>query len=186
MIMPGRKKDNPKTLKRKADSPMAVALRAEIKRLVETEPFTLGTMRAIGRVAELGRQILTGEAELDALLPEFGNNSISLSGTPSIGDYLEPVEPIGFDGGLMDGENMGTRATREFMGLIPKVLEAQKKPRMVETVRALAIARKEGLDDIAEQLMEQLKPQPEPIDSGMAAGMRAGLKAAGLDDGGAA
>jgi hypothetical protein len=136
------RREDPKTLTRKIDSPLADAVREEIIRLVNAETFTLGTLRAIERVAEHGRMMLIDANELRAAgaLEALDND-----------EGVQMVDPL---------ENFGAKAIRELIG---GMQAATAKPTsLVETVRAIAEARKLGLDNIAAELEASLK-QPAAL-----------------------
>jgi hypothetical protein len=160
-----RDRDNPALLRKKVDTPLTKAIREEIKRLADEEKFTLGMLRAIERVAAHGRAMLSGTAELDALL---GGGSGPLDLDDLEDDLLGGSSYIG--GGISTSstaENFGSRAMRELTAMLPKILEARNRTSTVELVRALAVARKEGLDEVAADLQEQIKgaKEDEPVPS---------------------
>lgn len=138
-----KRSEDAKMLRKKVDYPLTKAIRDEIKRLADEENFTLGTLRAIERVAAHGCAMLQGTADLDGLLGGAGIGQVDYSG-----GTLPASSPV---------ENFGSRAMRELTAMLPKILEGRNRPSTVELVRSLAFARKEGLDDIAADLEQQIK-----------------------------
>ena len=151
-----RKRDrvDPKLLRKKVDTPLTTAIREEIKRLADEKEFTLGTLRSIERVAAHGRAMLQGTADLDGLLGGRGGGAdMEIDGLADdlMGNYSGVIS------GSSSVENFGTRAMRELTAMLPKILEGRNRPSTVELVRALAVARKEGLDEVAKDLQKQIK-----------------------------
>jgi hypothetical protein len=151
-----RRTDNPAVLKKEAKSPLADAIKGEIRRLLDAPNFTLGTLRAVERVAAHGRAMLAGQAELDTLLGDTLSQA---------GDDYSGLGSLGVDdgyGGMISGplvgspsvENFGSKALRELISLVPKLNKS--KSSLVSQVRALAEARKLGLDDVADKLEKEL------------------------------
>ncbi len=168
MLMRKRGQIDPKTLRKKVDTPLAKSIREEIKRLADDDNFTLGTLHAIERVAAHGRAMLQGTADLDGLLGSPGQGVGAIGYDTDI-DGLENDLMASYSGGPMltssPVENFGSRAMREVMAVLPKILEGRNRPSTVELVRSLALARKEGLDDVAKDLEQQIKgvtAAPEP------------------------
>lgn len=168
-------------LKRPADSPIAKAIKTEIRELLEAEKFTLGSLRAIERLAAHGRALLTGRAELDELLGDnLGVSGVAPLGYDSLG--YDDFGPIGGTGVLAPSapiENFGTKAIREMMSAIPKL--NQRKTSIVEMIRALAEAKKHGLDNVAAQIEEELKNEvvSAKLERGLSTGAAGGADGPG-------
>lgn len=147
-------------LRKKVDTPLTKAILAEIKTLADSENFTLGTLKSIERVAAHGRAMLQGTAELDALLGGGLNVGQGEIGMPDLNiddiesDLMGSYSAIAASSPV---ENFGSRAMREVVAMLPKILEGRNKTSTIELVRALAVARKEGLDDVAKDLEQQIK-----------------------------
>lgn len=169
-------------LKTAIQSPIADAIQKELAELAATTPFTIGTISAIQRLAQHGRELLSSQAELNMILAHPGRigNAGSLVDTAQlpfddgfVDDYISLSNPLPLSPSPPI-ENFGTKAMREMVSAIPKALN--RKPSLVELVRALGEARKLGLDDVAEHLTKEIKNEmvhPE-LERGLSVGAKRG------------
>jgi hypothetical protein len=129
-----RDKISPQRLAQKADTPFAKSVCDEIARLLSTEPFTVGVLRSIEVVAKHGRAIIVAQKEATI--------SVVAGELPLFGDITGEIAPND------QAENFGAKALREMIG----AATAPKPANLVQTVQAIAEAKKLGLDDIAKEL----------------------------------
>jgi len=168
--------------------PVSEALRAEILKLAtDGDPgsdgaLTAGVLLRIVRVAKTGRDLMVS-------LETSPSNLANMVGRPNLpglpGLSLSPAALYGDDGdgSIQAGsfgmtypyaqsapsENFGMAAIREIIAAVKSHVESKNTPAVeyvsvVELVEALAVAKKEGLDDVARELESQLKAQkPAPV-----------------------
>lgn len=133
-------------------SPMADAVRTQIRELIDNDPFTVGTLRAIEQIAKHSR----------VMLGALGSIDDAIGASPINGeDEYGSIGSIGAGSATLMGasapENFGARAIRELVALLPKMLNANVKTSPESTVRAIAEAQKLGLNDIASDLELSLR-----------------------------
>jgi len=157
--------------------PLAEALRAEILKLAtDGDPgsdgaLTAGILLRIMRVAKTGRDLLVSldtspsnlagmvvRPSLPSLLYGDGDGDIQAGSVGMAFPYAQSSQ----------NENFGMTAIREIISAVKSHMESKNITAVeyvstVELVEALAIAKKEGLDDVARELENQLKAKkPAP------------------------
>ncbi len=155
--------------------PVAESLRAELLRLAtdgdqkHKGALTAEVLARIVRVAKTGRDLLVS-------LNISGTNLSHMVRRPKPG-YLSMASAGGVDEDLEDvgqsqiapfaysssQENFGMTALRELIAVAQKKLIGDGKGSPTELVEALALARKEGLTDVAAELETQLGLKKAPV-----------------------
>jgi len=164
--------------------PVSEALRAEILKLAtDGDPgsdgaLTAGVLLRIMRVAKTGRDLMvsleTSPSNLAGMVGRPNLPSLSLSPAALYGDGDGDIQAgsVGMAfpyAPSSPNENFGMTAIREIIAAVKSHIEGRNTPAVeyvsiVELVEALAIAKKEGLDDVARELESQLKAQkPAPV-----------------------
>jgi len=158
--------------------PLAEALRAEILKLAtDGDPgsdgaLTAGVLLRITRVAKTGRDLLVSLETSPSNLAGMVSRPSGMLGYVQDGDGDVQVGSVGTMAfpyaQSSPNENFGMTAIREMISAVKSHMESKNTPAVayvstVELVEALAIAKKEGLDDVARELETQLKAQkPAP------------------------
>ncbi len=154
----------------------AEVLREELMKLVregdtkKEGALTPAVLLRIMRVAKTGRDLLVSLNVKDSNLagmvrrPRFGGPLMAddlgdelETGIPGLGQAV-PYEPA------MPNENFGMTAMREFIAIAKNF----NGPSPAKLVEALAVAKENGLDDVAKQLEEQLKEMTAKQPQGVA------------------
>lgn len=140
---------------------LAEAVRAEIRKKLETEPFGIGVLAAVERLAKAGSAMLRASGDMPFSLGEGPDPSDA----PSLG--YSGLAIGGYGGGP---ETFGTKMLKEVIDALPELLD-RRNSSPEKLVEAIANAKANGLNDIAEALTKKLvgrdlgaKPAPETID----------------------
>ena len=162
----------------KDESPVAKALREELKRHLE-QPLTVSTLRRLGRTITASIKVLQATADgVEALLPAARRGGPNM-GAFGLGGGMYPInggaspdpdevdvgeEPQGPQGGMGNYafagapplETFGTSTFREIAAMFMKYLDQKSSeknaPRVNDIVRSIAQAKLAGLDDVADRL----------------------------------
>jgi hypothetical protein len=144
------------------DSPLAAATQKELVEILEHEPFGLPHLVEIEQLASHAHRILSSSLGLES--PEPRLRSRKLVPYAGGGAYYNP----GYDGGDDDDcespfaspETYGATQLRELTALANKAkMDPSQDPERL--VAALAVARREGLADVASQLEGKLGVKPK-------------------------
>lgn len=133
------------------------AIRKELLALLMKPAFDVGTLLRVGEVANAAHQLLVAHSPVQKLSRRpFGSISPGMNQAYSSGASL-------LEGGSGLTENVGTRVMRELTSMLGQ--STKKKESKVGLVRALAEARKHGLDDVAKQLEAELGMGEPEVDA---------------------
>jgi len=137
----GRKKMRPRAVpKTKETTAAATAVREELRKVIDTEPFGAAELLRLAEIADAGGQLLKATRnKFQSAIDEA--DKLKASGSILGG----PANPA---------ETFGAKAIRELQQMIPQLVGTRRSPEQL--VRAIAAARKEGLDDVAEELKSEL------------------------------
>lgn len=137
-------------------SPLAEVIRAEIVKLCDQEGFDVSRLHVIEGIARNGKALLQAVQ---------GHAPSGLRGTYSLQSYVDTptgqVVPASGGGSFnltpsngQANETFGTRALRELQAMLGKL--GNKNRSRSTILRELAVAREEGLEDIAAELKQEL------------------------------
>ena len=117
----------------------AKAVLKELHVMLETEPFGIAELTHVAEIAEAGRLLLqaTGKQSLEAVMGNLGEVTVA-------GNVV--TNPA---------ETFGATAMRELQAILPKLFAKSQSPE--DLVRAIAAAREEKMDDIADDLRDKLR-----------------------------
>lgn len=127
--------------------PIADAIRNELRRLLDSERFGIAELTRIAKVADAGRGTLQA---LEGIVPRGRGNGFGVQLSPYEGGSIGlPIT------GTNNPETFGTTALREVRSMFKALGDRNKRTRMT-IIRELALAKKEGLDDLAAELRQEL------------------------------
>ncbi len=130
------------SLVKEPDPALVEAIRKELRALLDAEKFDLHALTQISQFAERSHQLL---ASLDPRLNAVDPCSSVNPGYPS---YTDPMEEDS-----TSNEGYGANMVRQIVSVAKSF---QRKDSLVAIVKALAVARENGLDDVAAELQAKI------------------------------
>lgn len=144
-------------------SPLAIAVKAELLELADTDPFGPSELVQIEQLATHAQHVLSAALGLPTNAgPQNRGNRRIMGGNISYGGSYG-MNPMPMSS---SPETFGAKMSREMIAATAK----KEAPDPEKLVLAIASARQNGLDDVAAKLEEQLGIQPSPPSQSAGAG----------------
>lgn len=131
---------------RKVPAALLDAVRAEMASMLQgdiEDPQALSQIEKFAQVANTLFAVVRGQPHVHPHVAAYNGGAVYGGGVVSVGGYSNP-------------EQFGARAIRELVGLLPEILQSQKKESPAEIAEAMKIAKEEGDEELRLALRDKL------------------------------